>query len=312
MNRQRTLVNVSTRQLTAFLCLARLQSFTKAAEQLHITQAGLSAMMRDLEAQFDCRLFDRTTRMVALTLAGSRLVPSVERMLAELGEVSLELGSISAHARHVLTVAVAPVVASSFFADVCEHFARTEPQVMVKLRDVPKKRILAMVESGEVDVGFCSLPDPASATERLALFKCQLLCIAKPGTLRLGKSRGAEMPVIQWNQLPTLPILALTDSSQSLTDAYLERVGRAHEERQDFESMPTLIAMAGQGFGIGIVPSFALPTCRRLGLEVARLRRPTVDMDFFRITKKGREAPRMVDPFVKSVVEVGRAACAVE
>ncbi|WP_124081449.1 LysR family transcriptional regulator [Pigmentiphaga humi] len=297
-------MNISTRQMKAFLCLARLQSFTRAAEQLHITQAGLSAMMRDLETQFDCRLFDRTTRAVSLTPAGLQLVPRVERMLAEFGDACLALGKISAHAKRVLTVAVAPVVASSLFAEVCEHFGRKEPEVTVRLRDVNKERILAMVESGEVDVGFCAQPNPAAATERLPLFKCHLLCIAKPGVLKLAPSRDGGLPTVTWAQLPALPILASADPSQGLIDAYLDRIGRAHEERPAYESMPTIIAMAASGFGIGFVPSFALPTCLRLGVEVARLQRPSVAVDFYRITKKGREVPRLVDPFVASLVEV--------
>jgi len=301
-------MNVSTRQLKAFLCLARLQSFTRAAEQLHITQAGLSFMMRDLEAQFDCRLFDRTTRAVSLTPAGQQLVPRAERMLAEFDEACVALGKISAHAKRVLTVAVAPVVAVSLLADVCKRFAELEPGVTVRLRDVNKERILAIVESGEVDVGFCAQPSTTSGTDRLSLFKCRLLCIARPGTLDLKPARGGGLPVIRWAQLPKLPILASADPSQGLIDEYLEKIGRAHEERPAYASMPTIIAMAAGGFGIGFVPSFALPICQRLGVEVALLQRPSVEIDFYRITKKGRETPRLVDPFVASFVEVARAA----
>ena len=65
-------MNITLRPLKAFTQTARLGSFTRAAEQMHITQAGLSIMMRELETQMGCRLFDRTTRLLSLTAAGEK------------------------------------------------------------------------------------------------------------------------------------------------------------------------------------------------------------------------------------------------
>ena len=66
-------MNVTTRQFQAFLAVARLASFTRAAEEIFVTQAGLSLMLKDLEAQVGARLFDRTTRSVHLTAAGEAM-----------------------------------------------------------------------------------------------------------------------------------------------------------------------------------------------------------------------------------------------
>ena len=106
-------MNVSQRQMQAFLDIARLRSFTRAAERLHITQSGLSAMMRDLESQMNCRLFDRTTRSVSLTAEGLQLVPVASRILAELDSVSDAITQISTRARKIWTVGVAPVIAAN-------------------------------------------------------------------------------------------------------------------------------------------------------------------------------------------------------
>ncbi|GGX03283.1 LysR family transcriptional regulator [Pigmentiphaga litoralis] len=305
-------MNVSARQLRCFLTLARLRSFTRAAEQLHITQAGLSAMMRDLETQFGCRLFDRTTRVVALTPEGAQLVPSAERMLAELNYAALRMGNTAAAARRQLSVAVSPVVASSFFPEACEDFASRYPDVTVKLHDVNKEQMPAMLESGEVDVGFGSFLNPAAGIDRVALFNCHLLCVAQPGRMTLTHRAGDALPRTRWKQLPDLPILAApaTDTTQILIDAQLAQIGRAHEERPTYHSMQLIIAMAARGFGIGIVPSFALPVALRFGVEVARLQAPLVDLAFYRIVRKGRELPPTIEPFVQSVVKTAKTMCA--
>jgi DNA-binding transcriptional LysR family regulator len=65
-------MNLSMRQMRAFLHVARIGNFTRAAERAHMTQAGLSTLVREMERQLGARLFDRTTRMVSLTTAGRR------------------------------------------------------------------------------------------------------------------------------------------------------------------------------------------------------------------------------------------------
>ena len=75
-------MNPSYRQLKAFLAAARFRNFTKASQQMHITQAGLSAMIKELEAQVGCRLLYRTTRLVDLTPEGQAFLPSAEAAVA--------------------------------------------------------------------------------------------------------------------------------------------------------------------------------------------------------------------------------------
>ena len=70
--------------LQAFLAVARLQSVTRAAEQIHLSQAGLSLLLREMETQLGVRLFDRTTRSVTLTEGGRQLQPVAERKAVRL------------------------------------------------------------------------------------------------------------------------------------------------------------------------------------------------------------------------------------
>src|ERR1700754_4665481 len=87
-------MNFSMRQLRAFIAVAQHASFTKAAEQFHITQAGLSAMVRELEEQMQCRLFERTTRAVRLTPAGTHLLPIAQRTVRDLGDAAASLATL--------------------------------------------------------------------------------------------------------------------------------------------------------------------------------------------------------------------------
>jgi len=77
-------MNITSRQLRAFVLIARHQSFSRAAQQMSITQSGISMIVRDLESQLGFRLFDRTTRKVNVSELGSRFLPVATRCLSEL------------------------------------------------------------------------------------------------------------------------------------------------------------------------------------------------------------------------------------
>ena len=81
-------MDFTLRQLRAFATIARLRSFTRAADVLHTTQPALSAQIRELEASLGVRLFDRNTRSVAPTRAGADLLPVVDQVLSALDSVA--------------------------------------------------------------------------------------------------------------------------------------------------------------------------------------------------------------------------------
>lgn len=63
-------MSISLRQLEAFVAVCNEGNFSKAAQRIHISQSGLSILIRELEQSLECRLFDRSTRQVSLTDAG--------------------------------------------------------------------------------------------------------------------------------------------------------------------------------------------------------------------------------------------------
>ena len=77
-------MNITSRQLKAFVLTARHQCFSRAAQEMFITQSGISIMVRGLESQLGHRLFERTTRKVTLTDFGSSFVPIATRCLHDL------------------------------------------------------------------------------------------------------------------------------------------------------------------------------------------------------------------------------------
>ena len=99
-------MNITSRQLRAFLLTARYQSFSRAADQLFITQSGMSVLVRELEAQLGFRLFERTTRRVTLTEFGSKFLPIAERSLVDLESAAASKIALSSRIRGACGLAV--------------------------------------------------------------------------------------------------------------------------------------------------------------------------------------------------------------
>ncbi|RYY94028.1 MAG: LysR family transcriptional regulator, partial [Comamonadaceae bacterium] len=122
-------MNVSSRQLLAFLEVIRLRSFARAAEQVHLSPSGMSMLVKELEQQVGARLFDRTTRSITLTEAGRRLQPAAEKVLGELRAAREALVGSEAAVRSRLSVAATPMVSASLLPDAFRAYGCTHPHV---------------------------------------------------------------------------------------------------------------------------------------------------------------------------------------
>jgi len=227
-------MNLSTRQLRAFLQVARVGNFTRAAEQAHITQAGLSILIREMEKQLGCRLFDRTTRVVSLTPAGRRLLPVVERMVTDLDDVAAELGAEGDAARQTLRIAATPLVSSNLLPQVFASFRAAHPQVSLRLFDADLRDVEAMVAAGEADVGlgFFFKAAPGLSREPVGRFHLMRVEAGEPqatGTAPWSALRGAELVGLP----PGNPI-------QKVIDQHLAAIGRADAQRTAFNFFGTL------------------------------------------------------------------------
>ena len=296
-------MNVSLRQLRAFLAVSNLGSFTKASEQLHVTQAGLSAMIREFETQVGCQLFERTTRMVTVTEAGKRLLPVVARTVHDLEASMAELGAETAQSRKRLKIGVAPLIASSLLPSVLRRFQLAEPDVEVEVVDAERDQIQSLVETGEVDAGFGVFFNRVSGVKRHALFACNLMLVTPRDLASAPRSRG-----IPWADIPSEPLIALPEQNliQRLVDEQLVNSGVLPRRRIAVRSLATVIAMVEEEFGLAVIPSFCARACRRYAVRMTALTDPSVDFDFYCITRSGRTQPPGLETLSRVFLESSR------
>jgi DNA-binding transcriptional LysR family regulator len=278
-------MNLSVRQMRAFLHVARIGNFTRAAEQAHMTQAGLSTLVREMERQLGCRLFDRTTRMVSLTAAGRRLLPVVERVVTDLDDVTARLGSEGDEARQTLRVAATPLVSSHLLPQVFHQFRDSHPKVNLKLFDADLRDVEAMVAGGEADLGLGFFFKAAPGLDRVPVGRFHLMRVAPAESEEVPQAIGT----VPWSALKSAELVGLPPSNpiQKVIDVHLAKIDRADAQRPAFNFFGTLISMVEAGFGTAVMPTFALAACRRHRVRTDVLVKPKVELDFYRITKRG-------------------------
>ncbi len=129
------MVNFSPRQLRGFLLVAQYQNFTRAAEALYITPSGLSLLIREFEHQLGFRLFDRTTRHVALTAQGAELLGAVRRGLEELEGAMSRVGKQARATNDTLSIGAGLIVAAHILPQALKEFRSRRPELRIEVSD---------------------------------------------------------------------------------------------------------------------------------------------------------------------------------
>ncbi len=146
------------RQLSYFIEVAKHQSFTKAAQALHVTQPTLSKMVKNLEIEMEVSLFDRSSRKVRLTDAGEVVFIQAQKIVNSLDDLSSSLYDIMNLNKGKITIGLPPVISTLFFPTIIAEFQSRYPDVSVILVEDGAKKVEEKVADGEVDLGFVMLP----------------------------------------------------------------------------------------------------------------------------------------------------------
>jgi DNA-binding transcriptional LysR family regulator len=262
-------MNVSLRQLRAFLAVARLQHFRRAAESLHLTQPAVSRLVADLEAELDVRLFDRNTREVVPTEAGRYLQSAMERVLEELEGVLSHVHSESERRHGKVRVAAVPTLSAGLMPQCIAACALNYPELTVQLRDQVQTLVLDSVRGGEVDFGLAIEPaDPEAFHSETILHDPFVLVCRRDHPL-------ARLAAVSWKKLQGAPLVLLdhTSGSRRLIDDQLTTHRVEADVVQQTGHTHTAFRMVEAGLGISITPSLSLPLSDQL---VVRPLTPTV------------------------------------
>ncbi|MDM0014173.1 LysR family transcriptional regulator [Variovorax sp. J22P168] len=248
-------MNVSLRQLRVFRAIAEGRNFSRAGDEVGLSQPAVSRAVIELETQLGLKLLDRTTREVVLTEAGQSLALRLDRVLDELDQALAEVHGMAGARRGKVRVASSPTLSANLMPACIAECARREPEIELVLLDRIQQDVLDSVRAGEVDFGVVVEPPSVDDLHCEAILDDPFCLVLPPGHRLDGRAS------VRWSALDgeALVLLDHASGSRRLIDEALAAHGARCVVRQQVGHPTTVFRMVEQGIGISVMPALAMP-----------------------------------------------------
>ena len=261
-------------QLASFLEVAKLQSFSRAAEKIYRTQPAISAQVRLLEQECGEKLFDRSGKKVLLTPAGEILQRYAQRII-ELNKEALQaIAELNQTARGKLQIGANEATCLYVLPKTFARFRELYPLVQISIYRNFSHKILQKVQEGAIEVGIVTLPQSANNMEVIPVFRDEMQVIV-PANHPLATNRSATV-----EEIANFPlILPKTGHTRVVLDRLLRTYREHLQVSMELASVETIKKFVGAGLGISIVsrayaqPEVAAGLVKLIPLEGLKLYR---------------------------------------
>ncbi len=149
---------MADRRLQVFFMVAKVLSFTKAAETLHMTQPAVTFQVKQLEEFFNTRLFDRTHNKISLTDAGKIVYDYSEIILEHYEKMNDEVKQLTGEVAGSLLIGASTTIAEYMLPRLLGAFKRQFPDINIRLQVGNTETIVAMIENNMIDLGVVEAP----------------------------------------------------------------------------------------------------------------------------------------------------------
>lgn len=241
------------RQVRAFLKVAELESFTRAAAELHVSQSALTVQVKQLEDELGVLLLDRNRRGVTITAAGRDLMGPLQRLVTDAEAISGYARDMSAVRAGAVTIAALPTIAADLLPAALRRFQRSHPEIRISIRDVVADRVRELVAGRSVDLGLGTAATQDRELEATPLYEDRLAAFVAADHPLARRSEISLHEILKFEL-----ILPNRDSSvRRIVEAAMGREREPARVRYEINFMPTALGMARAGLGVAILPESA-------------------------------------------------------
>lgn len=284
------------RDLRSFVAVAQHRNFSRAAEQLHVSQPALSEQIRKLEDELGAPLFERTSRGAELTDAGEAFLPQARTVLAQADVAAETVRMVADGVAGSLTLGFIDSAALGIVPTLIRRFTARYPNVKLRLRELGSKRQLEALAAGEIDVGVVRGPvwTAGVAGHRVA---AESLLVALPAEHRLAGEESIPLSDLREDGFVTYPAdrgAALYEETLRLCHA----AGFAPRIVQEASEIYTIVGMVAAGLGVAIVPASVSTVAT--GRVAYRPTEPRAELERWAVWREG-EKLGVVQAFITSL-----------
>ena len=255
-------------QLYYFVKLAETEHYTKAAEELNISQPSLSHSIRALESELGTRLFEKRGRNIVLTRYGSLFREYAEQSLKTLDTGVRKVRSLTGQTEGVIELAYIYTLGSEFVPQLVSDFIHTYEELNVKFRFTVgnTSEVIQGLKDEKYDIGFCSMAEKESGIQFTPVGTENLVVVVPKGH-PLSYSGTVDL-----EQAAAYPQIFYTPNSglRPVVDRMFERLKIRPDIAYEIEEDGSMAGLVAQNFGIAVMPE--IPVLKTLDVDVLELR----------------------------------------
>ncbi len=238
-------------QLKQFVALARTRNFTRAAEELNLSQPALSRSIQKLEEQVAQPLFERKPREVILTDLGELLLERAKEILRTVEDTLSLLRDEGQQGR--IHLGIIPTIAPYFLPELLRRFAESFPQISVVVEESPTEDLVRKCNHGEIDLAILALPVYDQYLECEELFEEELLLCVAPDHELLQAEKVTVAEVVEY------PFILLNETHclSENVEAFCRRQLLQTVQIKRISQLATVQELVALGHGVSIIPQMA-------------------------------------------------------
>ncbi|TWE11768.1 LysR family transcriptional regulator [Rudaeicoccus suwonensis] len=295
---------MNLRQLEYFLAVVEAGGFSRAADEVHVVQSGLSTAIQQLERELGVTLLDRTTRRVRVTDAGAVLAIEARRILAAVETARDAVAAVAGGLRGVLRIGVMHSLLPVAVADSLTQLHKERPGV--QLRPQTKQDgaagLIRGVEDDELDIAFATAHTDEPRSVKLTRLSVEDMVLICPRTHRWNARRDVRLADLADEPFIDVP---LGWGSRASTDRLCSARGIRRRIEIEVGDVATVVDLVRAGLGIAIVAPSSAPPLTDVAVVTLT---PTPRFETFLVLPKNRPVRPAADALARLVLDRTRVA----
>lgn len=247
--------------IETFLTVEKMQSFSLAAEALHLTQPAISKRIAALESELNCQLFDRVKKKVILTEAGRLFLPGAQRIIAELKTSRNSIADMGGVVSGKLAMATSHHIGLHHLPPVLKNYVNQFPQVDLNLDFKDSEAACLAVENAEIELAVITLPNnPSQCLELIKVWNDPLSITIQNGHPILkkihSKSDKNNQNYKKLQRLTQFPAILPEKGTytRELLDKYFAEFNMDLQVKLSSNYLETIKMMVSVGLGWSVLP----------------------------------------------------------
>lgn len=278
------------------IAVAKYNSFSKAAENLYISQSALSQSIKKLEENLGVQFFKRTSTSISITEAGEFFVKKGKTILELSDDLEYQIKEMAHLGENIIRVGVSQFYGKFFFPKIIPNFNKKYPDTQIRIFEYLSKDLEKLLLEGEIDILVATLPINNSQLEYREFFK-ENIVLAAPKNKFLNVKSIDDTSILK-NEKFILPVKEL--KIRKTIDKIFKSLDFEPDcilESKNFETINSFVA---QKMGIAFIPSVVE---HNPDVSYYKINSDSCTRNFAIVYKKSKKNHYIISEFIKTAKE---------